>query len=121
MANRGFYIELENVERTIREIGLFQIEKRENVKKIIKKTAKRVVKEAKARVPVDTGETKKSIKAKYLEGGLMATVKPRLPGGWKAHFHEYGTVKMRARPFMGPAEEVSRNDYLQEMRSEVNR
>ncbi|MDK2986535.1 MAG: hypothetical protein PWQ96_2179 [Clostridia bacterium] len=121
MANRGFYVELENVEETIREIGLFQIEKREKIKKIIMKTARKVVKEARSRVPVDTGETKKSIKAKYFEYGLMATVKPRLPGGWKAHFHEYGTVKMRARPFMGPSEEVVRNEYLNELRNEVNR
>ena len=121
MANKGFYVDIENVEQEIKRIRLYEIEKRENVKGIIKKSAQKVNREAKKRAPVLSGDTKASIKTKYYENGLFATVRPRLPKGWKAHFHEYGTVKMRARPFMTPAEETTRPQYLSDLQQEVRK
>lgn len=59
---------------------------------------------AKAKVPVDTGATQSSIRAE--PDGLEAAVGPH------THYSPYlergthnrdGSVKMRARPFMGPA------------------
>ncbi|WP_069649641.1 hypothetical protein [Caloranaerobacter ferrireducens] len=132
MAHKGFYIDVENVEQTIREIGLFEIQKKENIRKLVKKTARKVVKEARKRFKFNSPDTKASIKAKYFNYGLMATVKPRLPKGWKAHWFEYGTKErytksgkytgeMQGKPFMGPAEEVVRPEYLAELIKEVKK
>lgn len=130
MANKGFYIDVKNVESEIRKIGLFKIEKKENIRRIVRKASNKVVKGARRRVPKKSGETKKSIKAKYFDFGLMATVKPRLPKGYKAHWFEFGTElrktkkgkptgRIKARPFMGPAEDEVRSSYLAELKKEV--
>lgn len=129
--NKGFYVDVENVESEIRKIGLYEIEKKESIRRIVRSTAKKTVKSAKRRVTFKkTGNTRKSIKAKYYNYGLLAIVKPRLPKGWKAHFFELGTKqrktksgkntgKIKARPFMGPAEDEVRPGYLADLKKEV--
>jgi len=72
--------------------------------------AKPIIKEAKRLVPVRTGTLKKSIgvvKRRSKNKNLIHfTVTPRKKkGGWYAHYVEFGTLKMSARPFMRPAYE----------------
>ena len=77
------------------------------------KTAKPLVKAVKAKVPVFTGNLKKSIGAFSLKHGkgrnrstVAIAVGARTSGkfkGYHAHLVEFGTVKMKARPFLRPA------------------
>ena len=72
--------------------------------------AKPIIKEAKRLVPVRTGTLKKSIgvvKRRSKDKNIIHyTVAPRKKkGGWYAHYVEFGTSKMSAKPFMRPAYE----------------
>jgi len=72
------------------------------------KKLKKLPEEAKRLVPVRTGTLKKSIgvvkrrsKDKNIIRFSVAPLKKK--GGWYAHFVEFGTSKMRAKPFMRSA------------------
>lgn len=118
--NAGFYIDVQGIDETIAKINVFQTKKILEVKTVIKETANKAKKEAKSRAPKLTGDTKASISTKFYDNGLHARVKPKLPKGYKAHWHEYGTVKMSATPFMSVAEELVKNDYNSKLKSIVN-
>ena len=84
----------------------------------IRAAAKPLAQEAKQRVPVDTGRLKKSIgvvKRRSKDKNIvMFTVAPRKKkGGWTAHFIEFGTSKMAAKPFMRPAFESKGDEALE--------
>ena len=110
---------------TIRKLGLFEIDKKIKIKKLVKSTTGKVIRSAKKNLEnVDTGDTRNSIKSKYLFDGMGSTVKPRLPKGYKAHWIEYGTGervqskgkrrtgRMLKNPFMKPAEEKHREAFF---------
>lgn len=99
------------LEETIREMRRYELDKIEDTKKVIKKTALKVKKDAQSKAPYLTGETKMSIGYNTYNGGLAMRVKPKKPKGYKAHWHEYGTSKMSAKPFMTPAEKGAENQF----------
>ena len=72
----------------------------------LRKTGLAIVAEAQSHVPVDTGATKASIGMDFTEGGatMSATIGPTTS---YAPYLEYGTRRMGARPFMGPAADRS--------------
>ncbi|MEV2699506.1 hypothetical protein ABND62_21730, partial [Paenibacillus larvae] len=72
------------------------------------------------------GDLKRSIRPKYMEGGLSATVVPRKPKGAHRHLVEYGTRqrrnkkganrgKMPKKPFMSIAERHAEGRYNKEL------
>ena len=75
--------------------------------------------EARRKVPIKTGTLKKSIvsiQRKAQNGLITFSVTPSKGGknsGWYAHFVEFGTSKMSAKPFMRPAFEQSNNESLE--------
>lgn len=73
-------------------------------------TRKAIAAGAKARVPVRTGELKRSIRSTMdkRRGKAKVTAKAR-----HAHLVEFGTVHMPAKPFMLPAAEAERGNYPQ--------
>ena len=82
----------------------------------LRQAAKPVVKEARRRVPVDTGLTKKAIGTKvWLKKDSVATVMIGVRRGRKGkrhfllHLLELGTRKMAARPFLRPALDSQKN------------
>ena len=82
----------------------------------LRQAAKPVVKEARRRVPVDTGLTKKAIGTKvWLKKDSVATVMIGLRRGMKGSRHflvgllELGTRNMPARPFLRPALDSQKN------------
>jgi len=134
MANRGFYTSVEGTEDTIRKLGLFEVEKRMKIKGFVKDTSKKVRSTSRKEIQnIDTGDTKRSIRIKYLFEGMGSTVKPRLPKGYKAHWIEYGTEdrtqkktgksvgRMKATPFMKPAEEKHRNEFMKNVEKVVRK
>lgn len=91
------------------------------VEEQVKKSANSIRKSGRARVAVDTGALKKAIRVKYSKDRLSATIGPQGKGAWKAHFIEFGTVEQPAQPFMSPAWEENKNDYIQGMRKALNK
>ena len=68
------------------------------VSAVVKKTAFEIENEAKAMVPVDTGELQRSIRAEIEE--FSATIAPHTE--YDAYV-EFGTIHMGAQPYMRPA------------------
>lgn len=91
------------------------------VEEQVKKSAGKIRKSMKARVRIDTGGLKKSIKAKYSKDKLSASIGPQGKGAWKAHFTEWGTVHSSAEPFATPAWEENKNDYIDGMKKALNK
>ncbi|MDT2261587.1 hypothetical protein P7H06_21730 [Paenibacillus larvae] len=89
------------VPETVRKIGLFEMERKQAAIVLVKKTATSIKKEGKSLAPSShtagrkkskgkPGDLKRSIRPKYMEGGLSATVVPK-PKGAHRHLVEYGT------------------------------
>ena len=72
---------------------------------------------AKELVPVDTGATKNSIQPTFQSGGLAARIGPTTT---YAPFLEFGTHRMRARPFLIPALEQNRQPFLEAAKQVFN-
>lgn len=95
----------------------------------VKKTAQKIKKSARSRVAVDEGDLKKSIGMRRSKDGLSAVVGPFGKKGsttkygvfWRAHFIEWGTVDQPAQPFMTPAYEENKSDYIEGMKKALNK
>lgn len=95
----------------------------DRVQKRVLKTALRagarvIVKDAKNRVPVDSGTLKKSIKvvSGKSKKGPQATARVFVTTGreaWYSHLIEFGTVKKAARPFLRPAFDSTQTEQIQ--------
>ncbi len=77
---------------------------------IVAKTAADIETNAKAVVPVDTGNLKNSIQMdiSHVSSDLHAEVNV---GATYGAYVEYGTVKMAAKPFLTPAVELARKPF----------
>lgn len=119
-------VTVEGIPETITKMTKYSIELTNAIEKANKTWAKRIVKDARSRVPVKTGGLKKSIKARYFKkDGPAATVFPRGKAGSARHLVEYGTGprtqkstgrytgRMPAKPFMGPAEKNAERTYAE--------
>lgn len=84
---------------------------RKVIRKALREAAKPVLAAAKANVPVDEGDLKKSLKVKALKKRKKGTytIQVATSDGWfkgdqfYGAFLEFGTSKMAARPFIRPA------------------
>jgi HK97 gp10 family phage protein len=130
-------VSVEGERQTVKNIGLFDMKKKQAARSIVKKSAARVKKKARADVSVSPasrkkssgspGDLKKSIRTKYYYEGLGAMVMPAKPKGSHRHLVEYGTKKrtsrrgnrgkMKANPFMGPAKQSEEGSYNRQMKS----
>lgn len=80
----------------------------------VRQTAKGIVKKAQAKVPVDTGHLRSSIRYESLDNEHRAhvTVDTRDERHESyGHFVEYGTTRMAAQPFLIPAAEAEREPF----------
>lgn len=140
MAQRTITVEIEGVGQTVRAINMYDMELKNDLIKHVNSTAKIIQSSAKARAPVaktpvsrgKKGDLKRSIRPKYFDGGLSATVVPRKPKGSHRHLVEYGTSqrttsdganrgKMPKMPFMGPAESSAEAAYNAAIRRMIDR
>lgn len=84
----------------------------------IRASANVVRDQARVKVPKKTRELEKSIatiRRSSEKGQVRFSVTPakgKNKAGWRAHFIEFGTSKMSAKPFMRPAFEQSENESL---------
>jgi HK97 gp10 family phage protein len=119
MARAKVNIKIEGAEDVLRAFDRFDKASRENLRSAVKKNANALRKAIQNRAPVDTGNLRDSIAAKYDKDGLGADVGPTRPKGSHAHLLEFGTVKMAARPFITPSAEEQRPKYLDDVRKAV--
>ncbi len=107
------------IEKAIEKIKRYSEEKQKGVKEVIEQTASDIEQSMKDFVPVDSGITQESIRTELSESGLAARIGPKKPKGFKAHWLEFGTVKMSARPFMVPAYEKNKPEYIRRLEKEL--
>jgi HK97 gp10 family phage protein len=101
-------IKVEGVAKAIAKADAMTLATKARVRAHIMATAEAVKNSARARARKRSGKMANSIQVRITNGGLGAEVGPTKPDGWYAHFHEFGTVKMSAHPFMTPAWEENR-------------
>ncbi|WP_134705095.1 HK97-gp10 family putative phage morphogenesis protein [Ammoniphilus sp. YIM 78166] len=140
--NRGFFsTEVRGLEAALAEFERYSSDVQTNVKDVVADSASKISTNAKSKVAVDQGETKNSIKPIVFNEGYSATIGPRLPKGWKAHWIEFGTNprytkkkgkmwngirytkgkiaytgEMPAMPFLSPAFEEEKPGYISDLR-----
>lgn len=76
-------------------------------------TAK-VERDAERRVPVDSGDLKRSIRRRIEDGGLTGVVEA---SEFYGRFQEYGTRHHAAQPFMRPAAEAEKRPFRARVRA----
>lgn len=111
-------VELEGQEDLRRAFAQLKFGALREAQAVIAESAEEIQWEARERVPVLSGETKKSITVVYRDGGRVARIGS---GYYLARFHEQGTSKMDATPFMMPAYELVRPKYLSRIEAALNR
>lgn len=87
------------------------------VKAAINESALNIQTGAKRLSPVDTGRLRSSITIESFNDGLAQRVGTRVN---YAAYQEFGTVKMKAQPFLFPAAEAERHKFEDTIRLYVN-
>lgn len=116
-------MELEGIENLIDEVEKLGKQGSKIENKALK-GAGEVVKDSIVReVPVRTGKLKKSISVSGIkrEGGEPYVQVGPGKDGWYGKFVEFGTVKMKAKPFMEPGYENSKDAALDTIQEELKR
>ncbi|CAM3876616.1 HK97-gp10 family putative phage morphogenesis protein [Cohnella lubricantis] len=112
-------VKITGAEDVLAAFDRFDKASRVNLRSAVRKNANALRKAIQTRAPVDSGNLRDSIAAKYDKDGLGADVGPTRPQGSHAHLLEFGTVKMAAQPFITPSAEEQRDKYLDDVRSAV--
>lgn len=122
-------IKVRGVKGVLEAVEQLSVEVQANVQKQVKETANAIRKSARAKVPVDTGGLKKSIRVKYSKDKWSAKVGAMGKNSAHAHLVEFGTVertqkttgrdtgKMPAKPFLFPSYEENRQEYINGMKN----
>lgn len=130
-----YYVELEGQEELRAAISDFNVEAIRAAKASVGTSAAEIQQEAKSRAPVRAvvpgypisaaksleppgSNVRNRIKTILRDAGLTASIGTAY---FVARFVEFGTRKMSARPFLGPAFEIVRPKYLQRLRDALNR
>ena len=126
---------VEGLRETVDKLAKHSVQFYKDADKIVRRYARNVTADAKAAAPVgETGNLRDAIKAKYFNKNASpaATVYPRGTKGSHRHLVEYGTTprtqkktgrftgRMKAQPYMGPAENKNEPQYIAEMTRLVN-
>lgn len=129
-----YYVELEGQEELRAALSRFDIDAIRALKEAVSQSARDIEREAKMRAPVRAvvpdypisaakaaqapgANIRERIRTVIRDAGLTATIGT---GHFVGRFVEFGTRKMSARPFMGPAFEIMRPKYLARLRDALN-
>lgn len=116
-------IELSGVDELLRKLQQMGANITELENKALKKAAEPVLQDAIANAPERTGNLKKGLKisgiknrdgTKYVLVGIDRSVTSKIYYG---KFIEFGTIKMSARPFLGPAYEKNKKEIMEEIKN----
>lgn len=108
MARTKISVRIDGIKETIAELSLRDKRVEKAVKAQVGESALKIQEGAKERAPVDTGALRNSITVDFYERGLAAQIGPHMP---YAPYVEYGTRKMAARPYLGPAFAAERPNF----------
>lgn len=84
----------------------------EAVQKIVKKRTSEMNRLAQRNAPVDTGELRRSILSTFTDNGMTGQVSS---GMHYSPYVEYGTRFMTAQPFMRPAYQVVKPEFVRDL------
>ena len=107
-----FSVKVEGADGVVRKLGVMGVRTVVLVRPVVNKAALDVQREARVRCPVDTGRLRASIRPRFYSQGLAADVFTDVE---YAPFVEFGTRRMAAKPYLFPAWEVVRPQYLREL------
>ena len=102
-------VRLQGLERAIRNIQDFEVEKKEEIKNVVKETAFKIQANAKQRTPVDTGHLKRNIEVDISQDELSADIGTNVEYG---KYVEFGTATQKSQPFLFPAYEEEKDEYI---------
>ena len=119
MAKARIKIDVEGIDNILNQFSRFDQESRVNLRKAVRSNANALRKAIQSRAPVDSGNLKSSIKAKYEKDGFGADVGPVSGKGSHAHLIEFGTVKMSAQPFITPSAEEQKPKYEKDIKGAI--
>ena len=105
-------VKLQGFEKAIRSIEDYEVNKTEDVKNIVKETAFKMQANAKLRTPVDTGHLKRNINVDIANDELSAEIYTDVE--YAPHV-EFGTENAPAQPFLFPAYEEEKNEYMDKL------
>lgn len=103
------------MEHTLRQLARAPEVVRKHASVVVGLTTIRIAQRARVFAPESTGLLKREILADHKDGKLTGFVGVS-ESAFYWRFHEYGTVKMPARPFFRPAAEEGQQPFAQEMR-----
>ncbi|MFC3212725.1 HK97-gp10 family putative phage morphogenesis protein [Planomicrobium okeanokoites] len=84
----------------------------EAAKKIVKRRTSEMNRLAQRKAPVDTGELRRSITSVYTDNGMTGQVSA---GMHYSPYVEYGTRFMTAQPFMRPAYQATKAEFITDL------
>lgn len=93
--------------------ALMRKAKLEDVKTVVRANGARLQRGAKAKAPIDTGTLFRSIDLQIKDSGLSAVVQPHTE---YAAYVEFGTRKMSAQPYLKPAFNTVRAQFISDLR-----
>lgn len=111
-------VEVLGLNKALGDIRNYQLSKVVGVRKIVQESGINIQRNAKRNCPVDTGRLRSSIRTRTMNNGLSAEVGTDVRYG---PFVESGTRRMPAQPFLFPAGEQERPNYLAGIRRELGR
>jgi HK97 gp10 family phage protein len=113
-----YTIKVTNSTKLKRELKELPDELRKGIRKAVRSSASAIRTGARKRVPVDSGDLKKSIRFKTDRDGLGAVVKVH---EYYGHFIEFGTSSIPAHPFLRPAAEAERKAFPTRISDDVRK
>lgn len=111
-------VHIKGLDDVLGELRKVEPEAKRAVANVLREKARAIRDDAKRRCPKDTGALSESVRYAVSRRTLTASVhaggkKVRGIDTYYAHFVEYGTQKMRARPFLIPAGRAHEDETLE--------
>lgn len=113
-------IRIEGLDQTLQMFRTYYQTATDDVKDLVKESAYKIEQVAKARCPVDTGRLRASITTSIDEGANDIVAKVGTPVEY-AHFVEYGTYKQDAQPYLTPAFNQVKSQFISQLKSILER
>lgn len=109
-------IELKGLEDMIGNLKDYETAKKNDVSNVIKETAFKIQANAKLRTPVLTGHLKRNIKVDISPDEMSAEIGTKENDVEYAKYVEFGTKNTHAQPFLFPAFEDEKPEYLRKLK-----
>lgn len=117
----GLTVRIEGLERLRARLEELPAEVTAALQRAVKESAEDVRRETLLNVRKDSGQLQRDLDIRYGAGGLRAEVGWFKREDYYAHFHEFGTRSIPARPALGPAIEGERGRIRDRISAELKK